>query len=164
MWASLSNIKSRLPRTLHKTFYRPNEPDRVRPSLTSPIWECWSNFVEELPTWVRGSLRTWTSIMVPYWPKYSRSLSADVCQLSPPTKSLLCGRSVGVERPDELLWSKASPLIATSVFMPRPAEPLLLLSIPVLHRQVFFFCFLFRPTKCRRREKSRREKKTKQKG
>ena len=53
--------------------------------------------------------------MVPYCPKYSRSLSADVCQLRPPTKSLLCGWSppLGVERPDEL-----EPSIAGAFSLP----------------------------------------------
>lgn len=76
--------------------------------------------------------------MVPYWPKYSRSLSADVCQLRPPTKSLLWGKSppvvFGVERPDELLSRPDSVviLVRLPLLLPPPVDPLLLVSIPDL--------------------------------
>lgn len=44
-----------------------------------------------------------TSVTLPNMPKYSLSLSADVCQLSPPTNNLPGAESAlfGVERPDE---------------------------------------------------------------
>lgn len=44
-----------------------------------------------------------TSVTLPNMPKYSFNLSADVCQLRPPTNSLPGADSVlfGVDRPDE---------------------------------------------------------------
>ena len=51
-------------------------------------------------TWVMGSFMTSTSVTVPNWPKYSRSLSWFVCQLRPPTNSFPGAESeLGVLRP-----------------------------------------------------------------
>ena len=60
-------------------------------------------------TWVIGSFITSTSVTLPNWPKYSRSLSWLVCQLSPPTKSLPGAESEeGVERPEDSPWLPSS--------------------------------------------------------
>lgn len=44
-----------------------------------------------------------TSVTLPKFPKYSFNLSADVCQLKPPTNNFPGAESVlfGVDRPDE---------------------------------------------------------------
>lgn len=65
-------------------------------------------------TWVTGSFITSTSVTLPNWPKYSRSFSALVCQLSPPTNSLPGAGSLelpplGVERPEEPPWLPPPP-------------------------------------------------------
>ena len=60
-------------------------------------------------TCVIGSFMTSTSVTLPNWPKYSRSLSWLVCQLRPPTKSLPGAESEeGVERPEDSPWLPSS--------------------------------------------------------
>lgn len=53
-----------------------------------------------------GSFIMSTSVTVPNMPKYSLSLSLDVCQLSPPTNNLPGAGSplLGVLRPEEPEW------------------------------------------------------------
>lgn len=54
-------------------------------------------------TCVTGSFMIKTSVTLPKFPKYSFNLSADVCQLKPPTNNFPGAESMlfGVDRPDE---------------------------------------------------------------
>lgn len=58
-----------------------------------------------------------TSVTLPNIPKYSFNLSADVCQLRPPTNSLPGAESVlfGVDRPDEPECDAVVPLFMVAV-------------------------------------------------
>ena len=77
----------------------------------NPAWggrNC--HFSELSPTWVIGSFMTRTSVTFPNCPKYSRSLSCEVCQDNPPTNNLPGAESeFGVERPLDSPCEPISP-------------------------------------------------------